>query len=258
MNLLRQSLDFINYYLKASNRHGLHSPFVYSLNEAVFRFDRKDKVCDEVEEVRETLLRDNRTIEVQDYGAGHNGELYTKRKVSDIVRSSSKSPRYGRLLYRLVKYLQPAYMLELGTAAGISAYYQCKGNPNAELITLEGSPALADIARNTLKDCNARVISGKFNDTLAVLLQPGLKFDYVFIDGHHQGDALKNYFRMIVPYLADEAVVVIDDINWSEDMRNAWNELKTDPAMQVSIDLFQLGLLFRKPGLSKEDFSIRY
>ena len=258
MSLLRQSVDFLNYYLNATNRHGLHSPFIYSLNEAVFRYDRKDIASMEAEAIRKSLLQDNRMIEVQDYGAGHNGELYTKRKVSDIVRSSSKSPRYCRLLYRLVKYLQPERMIELGTAAGISAYYQCMGNPHAELITLEGSPSIAEIARYTLKDCNARVITGKFDDTLPSLLQEGKKFNYVFIDGHHQGDALIKYFRLILPFLTPESVVVIDDINWSDDMRNAWNELKEDPSMQVSVDLFQLGLLFRRPGLSKEDFTIRY
>jgi predicted O-methyltransferase YrrM len=87
------------------------------------------------------------------------------------------------------------------------------------------------------------------------LYQP---FEYVFLDGNHRKEPVLKYFNQLFPALANESVVVIDDINWSNEMQSAWRELKKDPRVQVSVDLYQLGLLFICPGLSKEDFTIRY
>jgi len=258
MNALSRSVQFLLYYLRAGNRHDLHSPFMYQLNEFVFRHDPKVSDHHAIERIRTGLLKRNDLIPSEDYGAGSRSGSFSARKLSDIVRNSSKSPRYARLLYRLTQYLKPSMMLELGTAAGISALYQCKGFPEGKLITLEGNRALASIAKEVLKGSHAEVVTGNFDQTLQEVIRLYQPFEYVFLDGNHRKEPVLKYFNQLFPALANESVVVIDDINWSNEMQSAWRELKKDPRVQVSVDLYQLGLLFICPGLSKEDFTIRY
>src|SRR5436190_8393448 len=127
MSKVAKSISFLKYYFKGGNRHDLHSPFMYQLNEAVFRRDRCLPGHILIEKIRAELLQRKDVVPIEDFGAGSKVAA-GNRLLADIVRSSSKSPRYARLLYRLVNYLKPAIMLEMGTAAGISALYQCKGN----------------------------------------------------------------------------------------------------------------------------------
>lgn len=258
MNALSRLVQFLRYYLRAGNRHDLHSPFMYQLNEAVFRNDKQEEVHHEIERVRSMLLCRKDIVPSEDYGAGSRSGVQSQRKLSEIVRNSSKSPHYARLLFRLTRYLKPGMMLELGTAAGISALYQCKGNPAGKMVTLEGNRTLAKVASEVLEGQKAEVIAGNFDDTLSEVIAQNRPFDYFFIDGNHRKEPVLKYFNQVFPALAEEALIVVDDINWSDEMQAAWNELKSDPRIQVSVDLFQLGLLFIRPGLSKQDFTIRY
>jgi hypothetical protein len=55
-----------------------------------------------------------------------------------------------------------------------------------------------------------------------------------------------------------QACMVFDDIYWSEGMAAAWTEIKADPAVTVSIDLFHFGLVFFRKESPKENFVIRW
>ena len=85
-----------------------------------------------------------------------------------------------------------------------------------------------------------------------------LGFDLIFIDGHHQGDALRSYVEQIKPWLKAGGVLVCDDIHWSPDMEDAWNSLQIDANWTASVDFYEWGLLTTRTGLTKEAFSIRF
>ena len=120
--------------------------------------------------------------------------------------------------------LKPKSLLELGTCVGISAAYQgsaCQINQSGALMTIEGSPALANIAKQTLQSLeifNTEVVIGPFHSTLETVLKSLAPVDFFFNDGHHDGDAVIEYWRLTLPYFADEAVVIFDDISWSPGM----------------------------------------
>ncbi len=251
----------MRYYITAKNRHSLQAPFLYGLNEAVFRYDRREEAFAGIERLRSQLLKDKRTVNVVDFGAGFGGRLHRQLPVSFIARNSSKPPRYARMLYRLVHHLKPSLMLELGTSAGISALYQAMGNTAGRLITLEGCPETAALARNNLQQfpsLNIELVEGAFNESLPSVLEKIDKIDYLFIDGHHRMEPVLNYIRLCYPKLSPDAVVVVDDINWSDEMQETWRKLTSDNRFTLSIDVFMLGLLFVSKDLSKENFVIRY
>ena len=164
---------FCSYYLKASNRHGLQAPFAYQLNEFVFKRDRKYDLLKPIEKLRRKLKNDKRKIKVLDFGAGFGGEVFNELSVSYIAKNAAKPPRYARMLFRLVNYLKPLTIVELGTSLGISALYQAAGNSSAKVFTLEGCPETARIAQenfNQFPHYKIELLVGAFEQSLPALL----------------------------------------------------------------------------------------
>ncbi|HEX5003177.1 MAG TPA: class I SAM-dependent methyltransferase [Bacteroidia bacterium] len=254
--------DFISYYMGSVNEHGIHSPFVFKLLTESVYLKTKEPAFDQIEKIRSQLFADKRIIEITDLGAGSRYDgVPQKRKVADMTRRFAKSPKYGRLLFRLVNHLKPKVMVELGTSLGISAMYQSAGNPAAVLYTLEGDAATAALATANFQTASfnaIKTITGNFNDTLPTLLINLGVVDYVFIDGNHTYEATMNYFRLLKKHKVPTTVLVFDDIHWSNEMYTAWKEIKADPEVTISIDFFALGLVFFNPDFTKQEFIIRY
>ena len=113
------------------------------------------------------------------------------------------------------------------------------------MITIEGANEVAKIAsRNFTKlgYVNYSLLGGRFKDVLAGILSNEQLFDLVFIDGHHDKKATKEYFEQLYPFLSDNPVLIFDDINWSEGMKQAWQEIHNDERIHCSFDLNKWGI----------------
>lgn len=226
-----------------------------------------------IEKRRRELLKSREMIPVIDYGAGSyprakrtaeqmRAGVLTSAAVRTIARAS-KGPGSAFLVFKLVRHLQPRSCIELGSCVGISASYQAAAlafNGGGRIQTLEGAPAIASIARETLARmsfANTSVVEGPFHETLIGVLQAGAPVDFLFNDGHHSGDAMLRYFRESLPYLAPEAVLLFDDINWSRDTQAAWKAIARHDRVAASIDLGEMGLLVLSGGsIPRRDLSI--
>src|SRR4029077_1984972 len=189
-----------------------------------------------IEHLRKKLLHSSEVIEVVDFGAGASGK--SKRKVSDIAAKTSVSAKKGRILFRLVNFIQPKVMIEMGTSLGISTLYQAKACDSGKMITMEGSPETAAIATKNfglLKAKNIEQVVGDFNEILPAVLKNLPSVDYVFFDGNHRKEATLNYFNQCLPKVTDGAAFVFDDIRWSQGMFDAWNEIIKEPSATVTI-----------------------
>lgn len=261
IGLIRLLIGYIIYWFSSVGRHGLQSTFLYNLNEAVWRFDKKSHSQNRIEEYREACLKNNSIIAVKDFGAGVNGQTKKELTIASIAKNAAKPPKYARMLFRLMEYLKPEDVIELGTSLGISSLYIASGNPKMKLTTLEGCDTTAAFTRKQFEqfsDLSIKVITGNFDDTLAACLQSKQKVDAVYIDGNHRLVPTIKYFEMCLPYLHDESFIIFDDINWSQEMKQAWKEIIKHPSVRISIDLYMMGIVFFNPGFSKEDFKIRY
>ncbi len=256
----RFAKDYLWHRFKAKNRHGVHSPFVYRLvDEVIYDFEAK-KVYTEIENLREQLFIDSRMITITDLGAGSHVNNSRQKKISDIAHNALKPPKLAQLLYRLAANWQPGNIIELGACLGITTLYLQKAAPGAKLYTLEGCPETAGIAKETLVKGgvnDAGLIIGNFDDTLPDVIQNLKQLDFVFVDGNHQKEATLKYFEWCLPKAHEGTLLIFDDIYWSEGMKAAWNEIKANPKVTVTIDLFWIGLAFFKPGQAKEDFLVR-
>ena len=82
-------------------------------------------------------------------------------------------------------------------------------------------------------------------------------FDLVFIDGHHDGEALKKYLVALEPLIHKDTILILDDIRWSNSMITAWNDIVSSANYCVTIDLFRVGIIVKRPQQYKEHFVIR-
>lgn len=254
-------LKYFRYYFKAQTKHDVHSPFVYDLITKVIEDKTVYSDYKSVKELKRELLKSDLEITVADFGAGSTSLKTDKRIVGDIVKTSAKSAKYGQLLYRLVKRFEPINMLELGTSLGISATYISLPNSQNKLITIEGSEMLANLARQNFEKINLKnidVVSGNFDDQLPKVLKRTNQLNFVFFDGNHRKEATLNYFNQCIPFINNDSLFVFDDIHWSDEMEEAWEEIKKHPSVKVTIDLFFIGLVFFRKEQPKQNFTIRY
>ncbi len=250
------ALHYAGYYLTSHNAHHIHSPFVYQLYTRVISPDKNQKHFKEIEQIRKQFLNNHNKIPTI-----NSTNSATEKRIADIAKNSLKSPRYARLIYRLATYFNPSVCVELGTSLGISTLYLASAI-KGKVITLEGNDAVLQLARQEFDKSSygsrIETAQGMFDETLPGVLAGISNTDFVFFDGNHQYEPTLKYFNMCLDKVHSKSVFVFDDINWSEGMQRAWNEIKNHPKVTVTIDLFMMGLVFFDPDLSKQDFVLRY
>jgi predicted O-methyltransferase YrrM len=241
----------------------VHSPFIYTVYSQVLNDRTGYHEYMIMNSLWALLLRDARFTTRTDLGARSTGIPWQKNilPVRIIAKQCSVSPSYGRMLFRLSHHFHPALTLELGTSLGISTAYLAMGNPAGKVITVEGCPEIAMEAERNFKRLGISNIDqrmGDFDNLLPGILGETGPFDLIFIDGNHKKEATLDYFRQCLQHITLNSVMIFDDIHWSEGMQQAWFEIKKDPKVKVTVDLFQMGLVFFRDELSKEDFILRF
>lgn len=256
--------DFLGYQLKRPHRrgHGIHSPFLYQFVTTVLLKSRETPGnISNINSLRRALLNNNSIIQVEDMGAGSLNLKSRERRIKDIARFSSTSQKYGILFHRLTHYLQPRTIVETGTCLGLGTLYLASGYPESKIITLEGSKTLGALASKHFRQLgyrNIRQMTGNFEDTLPKALEMSGTCDLIYVDGNHTREATLHYFRIILRYTNENTIVLFDDIRWSAEMKEAWDTICLHEKVTLSVDLFQLGLIFFNTKLNKQHFQIYY
>jgi len=257
--MLFKFTSYINFLIKSTNRHGVHSPFVFDLVEKCFNKKTDKNLFKRWLKNKTDLLNNPEQIDVTDFGAGSKVFKSNLRKVSAITKVAGISNPRAKLLIRLVQYFNPTSILEVGTSLGLATTALALGNQKSSIITLEGCPETARIANlqfqknqfNTIK-----IIVGDFSSTLHNTLNNNT-FDFIFFDGNHTKQATINYFVLALNSIHNNSVLVFDDIHWSIGMEEAWNYIQNHPKVTVTIDTYQWGLVFFRKEQAKEHFILR-
>ena len=239
---LSMLISFLKHRFKAKTRHGVHSPFVYRLlDDVIYDFHAKT-VYQEIEQLRAELLQ------------------YDPRN-SLVKKNTLIPPRLAQLVHRLVCDLKPKNIIELGTCHGITTVYLAKAATEARVISImENSEALTIAKKNLLKlnIHNVVLLSGNANELLPELISGIPELDFIIIDGNRPVAAFLNYFNCCLPKMSKHSMMIFEDIYRSSEMKSAWEEIKSNPEVSVTIDLFWIGLVFVRRAQRKEDFFIRF
>lgn len=258
------ALKYLKYWLTAANGkgHGVHSPFVFEFVENVLNDKREFDCFHYIESLRNDLKNNHSQINVPDFGAGSRMQLNSKRKISAIAKSSLKPKKYSQLIFRIVHYYKPQFILELGTSLGVTTSYLSFANPAANILTMEGAPEIAYVARQNFRELNLsniKIIEGNFDETLPSAINQLSTVDFAFIDGNHRKEPTLNYFHQLLHKINESAIFIFDDIHWSKEMEAAWSEIQQHPSVTLTIDLFFIGIVFFRPEQKvKQHFAIRF
>lgn len=263
MNKIAFILRYINYLLRAKSRYRIHSQFVYEFVNDVLKNNHHYDIYNKLWELRQQQAASNDTIETVDFGSGAKGKPYQTKisNLGNLVKLRSHSKSRLELLHRITRKYKPQNILEFGTATGISSSYLKTGSPDSYMITMEGCANLASKAEELFRKLevdNLEIAIGNFEKVLDESLNKFKTLDFVFFDGNHRMDPTLRYFKSCAELTNENTIFVFDDIHWSKGMEKAWEKIKIDNRVSISIDLFWFGIVFFRKGIEKQDFIIRY
>ena len=264
--------SWLKHQLTARNTggHGVHSPYLFEWVRMVMSDKNTYYVWDEIEEIRQEMLKDTRELEFVDYGSGKlKGENGERRRVCDIAKGSLARRKDAQLLARLVGWLGRSLLtspsrggigdeasedrkglmiVELGTSLGVTTAYLTAMDSRNKVVTYEGCPAVAEVARanwEKLGLSNIACVVGEITvDSLQLAVDRLSGIDVAFIDANHTCEATLTYFNALASRVHEKSVVVVDDIHYNEDMEKAWKAICADERVTTTMDLYRMGLVF--------------
>lgn len=159
------------------------------------------------------------------------------RTVSD-VRST---PVTGSFFSWLAEVRRPDFIVEFGTAFGVSGMYWLSGLEAAgtgHLMTYEPNTDWAAIAERGLAAISSRftLTRGIFEEEAERTLKPGT-VDIAFIDAIHTEAFVMRQWEVLKPFMRPGAIVLFDDISFSEDMAGCWRKVAYMPEAKASASI---------------------
>ena len=254
---------YINYKLLARHKKGfgIHSPFIFELVSKVFRNKIDNDIVLSIEKIRRKMKADPGSIDVHDLGSGSAKLKTSLRKVSEIVKKSAVPRKYGILLANMASAFGKPAVIEFGTSLGISTMYMAASCNGCNVYTMEGCAGTSDVASANFREAglsNIVMLNGSFDELLPGFKKMDLTPGLVFIDGNHRREPLLKYFDFVADISGSRTVAIIDDINLTAEMSEAWKEIKNHENVTTTVDIFRMGIVFFRKDLPRINYIIRY
>lgn len=250
-------LSYLRYLWQSTNAHGVHSPFVYEFVTRGLYAKKLPPEFFKIHAIRKELLQNNKKLSIEDYGAGSKIFKNNQRTIGQLAKYVALSPKKATILFKVISYFKPEYILELGTSIGLGTTTLAYANPKAKIVTIEGCQNIYQEAKKLFAQENLQQINSIHSTFDTFIKGNDQLFDCILFDGHHTFEATIRYFEYLLHAKHNHSLWIFDDIHWSEDMEKAWHVIKNHPEVSVTIDLFHYGLVFFRKEQQKEHFVIR-
>ena len=150
----------------------------------------------------------------------------------------------GRFLAALMRALDPALVLEVGTAIGYSTLHMAEAMGSGRIVTLELDAERAAQARDFLGRAGiaerVEIVEGDALETIGELAGP---FDVLFLDAAK--DQYPDYLELAEPKLTDRALLAVDNLLMSgevalpEDAETYWRAESLAAARKFNAELLR-------------------
>jgi len=248
----------LNFLLKSSNQHGIHSPFVYDLITKCFYDKTPFSAYHNLKALRNKLIYNQDLVKIKHYSETSKVFQSNHQKISTIVKGEGSSYKKQKQLYRITNYFKPKNVLELGTSVGLGSAAMAIASNNSIIKTVEVNKNISDIAKKVFKSYqlkNIQIDTSSFKDFFKKSNYENL--DLVYLDGTCDKESTIENFNSLLKHSHNESVFIINNIYWSKEMTEAWNIIKKQKEITVSIDTFYWGFLFFRKEQPKQHFTIR-
>jgi len=148
----------------------------------------------------------------------------------------------GSFFTWLVRQRHPNLIVEIGTAFGVSGMYWTAGlemGGRGCLVTFEPNAVWQSIAARNISVISSkfRSICGTVEECAATSFEGGETIDILFIDAIHTDAVVRSQLELLKPHLSQGALVLIDDINFSDDMKRCWQSLSVADDVRASVEI---------------------
>lgn len=250
--------SYLDYFLRKEDLYSLQSPMLFAMYGELKGFRKSRQYNDlDIEQYRSNLLASKESIDVDDFDAGSKHLPNSSRQVAEITKFSTTNRKFAQLYQFFCNKTAAQNVLELGTCVGITTRYLSKVT-TGKIYSFEGSPEIARIAASASEYKNLELIEGNINTTLPALLKTGDLVDFALIDAAHTYEATIRYFQQLKSNLHSGSIVAVGDIHWSKEMNRAWEYIKSDEAVILTLDFYECGIIFFEYAGPKSHYILDY
>src|SRR5574344_409664 len=146
-----------------------------------------------------------------------------------------------KLLFRLTNHIQPRFILEVGTGAGVSTGYLASVSTKTPVVTIDTKhPAVNLIRKNfkTFSQIDYRI--GDVLQELNMVIETNTPLDLVNIA---HTIFYKEAVEMILPHVNENTLIVVEDMG-KKDKKEWWNQIILDERVGVTFRMKKMGMLF--------------
>lgn len=225
---------------------GIHSPYTFHLVRNVIeakthyypfhRLDRqRNKMLIQLKEKlnQATLSKDER--------------FWIQSECADLKDCT----RRQRLLFRLLNFTNPKKVAFLGDDSGLNLSFLAKVDSRRIVHCLGARDFAQSLATTVFND------NGIFNVAFSTLASElNQDFDFVQISRTVSDVLIKEFEDNIDRYLSSECFLIVEDIGKQAKMKQFWERLKLQERFSVSLDLFDVGIIFARKGMKKQDHNL--
>ena len=208
----------------------------------------------QIENLRNILKKTKKTIQDNPQDEG--------RRISEVVDETSFCKTYDQMLFRIVQFMKPKTIVEVGTSVGISTAYLATPNSKANVYSIGKSKGVAtleelnfrrmgiDNVKVLCEDDAAQTLDGLFCETN--------KIDLLYFGRSCSAEDIRSIVYEKRNLFSENAVVIVSDIHRNEKKEILWDELKEIPDFNVNLELFVYGILFCNENLQRESYNLFY
>ena len=248
LQTITRFLDYFGYLFSATDLHGIHSPFVYSLAEFIL-YHKGDKRIESIEYQRTLMLKSNGKI---------NGI-----SLATFVDTYTLPAKYAFALNRLVSFLDIRKIHEYGQTTGIETNYVLNSpllEKNVPIVYRYFSTEQNEVKIKTNEQWlqNYPNLTGKIDWNSNDLDNQNNLWDLHVVHLSQESDEIWNFWESNQKKLHNHSIVIFTNIRHSDDHYLKWKQISNESKVTVDIDLFRVGILFFRKEQPKESFLLRY
>jgi len=225
---------------------GIHSPYTFHLVRNVieakthyYPFHQLDRQCKKLLSLLKGKFNQESLCEDEC--------LWIKSEYTHLKEST----RRHRLLFRLLNFTNPKKVAFIGDDSGMNLTFLAKVDSRRKVHSLGSRLFARNLSGSLLRDYGISNVSfSTFKD------DENQNFDFVQISRTVNDDVLIEFENNLDRYLNTECFLIVEDISKQEGKRLLWERLKKLERFSVSLDLFDVGILFSRKGMKKQDHNL--
>lgn len=242
IRLFGRFFDYLSYLFFSTNRHGVHSPFVYDFADNVL-YKQTDVAFEDIEYFRSQTI--------------NSSGKFNGLNLSDFTMKYTLKSKYCQLIYRMVKYYNINSYIEFGECTGIESCYLTSyalslQNSNFKYHYISKSPN--EIRKFTYNQYLS--LHNMTGHTSSEVYHSDMKLFLFHITNNPESFSLQ--FEETLQNISHNDLVIVTNIRYSHEHYIAWKQITNLDKVSASIELFDMGIAIFSEKLQKENFILRY